>query len=105
MNTRKSIADALAKTSGSRGVGQAEAPAAPTSETSVRAINDPEGPHFRPSRQGKSNVTGYFPQEVKKQLRMLAAEEDKTIQQLLGESLNMLFARYNKAEIAPTERE
>ena len=36
---------------------------------------------------------------------MLAAEEDKTIQQLLGESLNMLFARYNKAEIAPIDRE
>lgn len=28
--------------------------------------------------------TGYFPPEVKKQLRILAAEEDKTIQQLLG---------------------
>ena len=71
----------------------------------VQAINDPESPHFRPGRQGKSNVTGYFPPEVKKQLRLLAAEEDKTIQQLLGESLNMLFARYGRAEIAPTERE
>lgn len=104
MNTRKGIADALARTSGSRRVGQGETPE-PQPETSIRAINDPENPHFRPSRQGKSNVTGYFPPEVKKQLRMLAAEEDKTIQQLLGESLNMLFAKYGRAEIAPTERE
>lgn len=105
MNTRKGIADALARTSGSRrATPVAESPQAAPAST-VRAINDPENPHFRPSRQGKSNVTGYFPAEVKKQLRMLAAEEDKTIQQLLGESLNMLFARYNKAEIAPIDRE
>lgn len=104
MNTRKGIADALARTSGSRRATSVEvAPSAPASSAPNR--NDPESPHFRPSRQGKANVTGYFPQEVKKQLRMLAAEEDKTIQQLLGESLNMLFARYGRAEIAPTDRE
>lgn len=104
MNTRKGIADALARTSGSRRAAPVDvAPSAPISSAPNR--NDPENPHFRPSRQGKANVTGYFPQEVKKQLRMLAAEEDKTIQQLLGESLNMLFARYGRAEIAPTDRE
>lgn len=104
MNTRKGIADALARTSGSRRATSVEiAPSVPASSAPNR--NDPENPHFRPSRQGKANVTGYFPQEVKKQLRMLAAEEDKTIQQLLGESLNLLFARYGRAEIAPTDRE
>ena len=63
----------------------------------------PENPHYRPGRAHKSNVTGYFPPTVKKQLRMLAAEHDTTIQALLAESLNDLFAKYGKPEIVPVE--
>ena len=58
-------------------------------------------PHFRPGRAGKSNVTGYFPPAVKRQLRILAAEQGTTIQDLLGEALNDLFAKHGKPEIAP----
>lgn len=58
-------------------------------------------PHFRPGRVGKTNVTGYFPKEVKTQLRLLAAEHETTIQALLAEALNDLFAKYGKPEIAP----
>lgn len=60
-------------------------------------------PHFRPGRVGKTNVTGYFPKEVKMQLRLLAAERETTIQTLLAEALNGLFAKYGKPEIAPIE--
>src|SRR6266481_1464040 len=63
----------------------------------------PENPHYRPGRAHKSNVTGYFPPAVKKQLRLLAAEHDTTIQALLAEALNELFAKYGKPEIAPVE--
>src|ERR1700722_9838024 len=49
-----------------------------------------DNPHYRPGRAAKSNVTGYFPQAVKKQLRLLAAERDTTIQRLLAEALNGL---------------
>ncbi len=63
----------------------------------------PDNPHYRPGRANKSNVTGYFPPEVKKQLRLMSAEQDKTIQKLLAEALNDLFAKYGKPEIAPTE--
>jgi hypothetical protein len=59
-------------------------------------------PHYRPGRADKVNVTGYFPPEVKKQLRMMSAEQDKTIQQLLAEALNDMFAKYGRPEIAPT---
>jgi hypothetical protein len=62
------------------------------------------GPFFRPGREGKSNVTGYFPPEVKKQLRILAAERSTTIQELLAEALNDLFAKHGKPEIAPMQR-
>lgn len=61
-------------------------------------------PHFRPSREGKTNVTGYFHPAVKRQLRILAADRDTTIQDLLAEGLNDLFAKYGKPEIAPMER-
>lgn len=74
------------------------------SATSESASPPPESnPHYRPGRVDKSNVTGYFPYEVKKQLRMLAAERDTTIQRLLAEALNQLFASYGKPEITPLD--
>ena len=66
-----------------------------------QAVTERRGPHFRPGRAGKSNVTGYFPLEVKRQLRLLAAEQDTTIQNLLATALNDLFAKHGKPEIAP----
>ena len=57
--------------------------------------------HFRPSRVGKGNVTGYYPPAVKKQLRFMAAERDTNIQDLVAEALNDLFAKYGKPEIVP----
>lgn len=55
----------------------------------------------RSGRAGKSNVTGYFDPAVKRQLRIMAAEKDCTIQDLLGEALNELFAKHGRPEIAP----
>jgi hypothetical protein len=40
---------------------------------------------------------------VKKQLRILAADRDTTIQDLLAEALNDLFAKHGKPEIVPME--
>jgi hypothetical protein len=50
-----------------------------------------------------TNVTGYFPPAVKKQLRRITVEEDTTIQELLAEALNDLFAKRGMPEIAPRE--
>ena len=61
--------------------------------------------HYRPGREGKANVTGYFPPTVKRQLRVLAAEQDTTIQALLGQALNDLFAKYGKPEVVPVEEQ
>ena len=69
---------------------------APVGDVPTRAERDP---HHRPGREGKSNVTGYFDPVVKRQLRLLAAERDTTIQALLGEALNDLFAKHGKAEV------
>ena len=54
-----------------------------------------------PSRAGKRQVAAYFPVPVQKQLKLLAVENDTTLQNLLGEALNDLFAKYGKPEIAP----
>ena len=67
--------------------------AQPPEDSQVRQV--------RTGREGKSNVTGYFPPEVKKQLRLLAAERNTTIQDLLAEALNDLFAKNGKPELAP----
>lgn len=58
----------------------------------------------QPSRAGKTNVTGYFPPEVKASLRLVQARRGGTIQDILAEALNDLFAKYGVPESAPRER-
>ena len=101
---RKAISEALARSSGSIRTAPEPQPTE-RQETEVPATGEKErGPHYRPGRENKRNVTGYFPPEVKRQLRLLCAEQDTTIQELLAEALNDLFAKYGKAEIAPLNR-
>ena len=103
MSNRKGIAEALGRSSGStRTATTHNTSHKPTAQEQPKTRPaSRENPHYRPGRQDKSNVTGYFPPEVKKQLRLIAAEEETTIQELLAEALNGLFARYGKPEIAP----
>ena len=54
--------------------------------------------------QGPKPITVHYPQEVRDQLKILAVEQGTTLQALVGESFNMLFAKYGKPEIAPTEQ-
>ena len=44
------------------------------------------------------------PPPVRNQVKALAAEQGMTLQQLIFESFNDLFAKYGKPEIAPTEQ-
>ena len=80
--------------------------AAPMAERKAPAQRA-ENPHYRPSREGMENLTGYFPKPVKHQLMELTIERRKaldhkvTIQDLMAEALNDLFAKYGKPEIAP----
>lgn len=52
------------------------------------------------SRVGKRNISGYFPPDVHKQLRIIAAEEDITIEEALGNALNTYFERKGRPPIA-----
>lgn len=50
-------------------------------------------PYERPSRQNTRLIGGHFPPEVARKLRILAAEEDTTLQALLEEAINLLLAK------------
>ena len=53
-----------------------------------------------PSRVGLVQIAGFFSKEASKQLRLLALETDGTVQSLLAEALNDLFAKHHKPPIA-----
>lgn len=48
------------------------------------------------SRSGKSQIGGYFPPEVSRQVKIMAAEQGKTVQQLLDEGIHILFEKYGR---------
>jgi hypothetical protein len=104
MSKRPNIADAMRDVAGStraRPVAalvekiEPAAKPAPTADTASGKSN-------QPSRAGTKAITGHFPPAVRYQLKLLAAEQGRTMEDLLAEGLNMLFAAYNKPEIAPT---
>jgi hypothetical protein len=49
---------------------------------------------------GRVQIAGFFSKEASKQLRLLALETDGTVQSLLAEALNDLFAKHHKPPIA-----
>lgn len=66
-----------------------------------RPANDPEasGRFHRPSREDKKLIAGHFNPKVAKQLKLLAVEDDTTVQALLEEALDLLFAKKGRARI------
>lgn len=60
-------------------------------------------PSTRPAlsgRQGTKLIGGHFAPEVSTQLRILAAEEGTTVQNLLAEALDDLFVKKGRARVA-----
>lgn len=54
----------------------------------------------RPDREGRVPMPFWTSISAKRQLRVLAAEEDTTQQHLMGEALNLLFRKHGKPPIA-----
>ena len=75
------------------------APAAPGSEAPGSEVGRGIA-YIPPSRQNMKRIQGYFSPRVKRQLRMLAAQSDKTEEQLVGEALNLLFQTQGLPAIA-----
>lgn len=77
-----------------------QAPKAQTRPRKAPAAEPAKLTRQPPSRQGKKALTGYFGPEVLKQLKVMAAANDTTIQALLTEALNDLFKKHGKPHIA-----
>ena len=61
---------------------------------------DGSGYPIPPSRQKKKAIMSWHDPVVGDQLKLIAKEQRVSQQQLLREAMNLLFAHYNKAQIA-----
>lgn len=75
------------------------APSLPEPRAAVR----PPKQEKPPSRQGAVQIAAFFPEDVRAQLKVVAAEQRRDVQDLLAEALNLIFVKYGKPEIAPTK--
>lgn len=53
-----------------------------------------------PSRQGKRTIAGHFDPEVSKQFKLIGAETDRSLQDMLAEAINDFFKKHGKPPIA-----
>lgn len=58
----------------------------------------------QPGRVGTRAITAHFPEDVRRELKKIALDTGTTLQNLLAEAFNDLFAKYGRPEIAPLEK-
>lgn len=107
MSKRPNIAEAMREAGGSTRARPVAVPNPEPAAPPVPATETDAAPARRtaqPSRAGTKAITGHYPPAVRYQLKLLAAEQGRTMEDMLAEGLNLLFAAYNKPEIAPTIR-
>ena len=93
MKKRTNIADSLGGVANSK-------------HTSSQLVSEPaeKNNSQKLKRDSTSAITGHYPPEVRHQLKVLAAEQGRTMEDMIAESLNMLFALYKKPEIVPRSK-
>jgi hypothetical protein len=83
-----------------RSSGSAVAASTPA-ETDEPAPSPSSEQDRQPSRLGTKAITVHFPEEVRRQLKAMAGEQGRDVADMVAEGLNLLFAKYRKAELAP----
>lgn len=82
-----------------------ETPTAPSSAPPARKRAEKQEPNaekfHRASREGKRLIAGHFRPGLAKQLKLLAAEEETTIQALLEEAIGLLLVKKGRKGIKP----
>ena len=68
-------------------------------EQSARSTSQPAGQQA--SRKDTKAITVHLPGEVRRQLKGMAGEQGRDLVDMVAEGLNLLFAKYNKPELAP----
>lgn len=105
MKKRNSLQAVLERTARA---GEAEPAAPPASKPPPRPAPQPRAEEAPPpapkrprgpSREGRRLVAGHFEPAVARQLKLLAAEEDTTVQALLEEALDLLFVKKGRGAI------
>jgi len=80
-------------------------PAAPKkAQTAIVAVESLRTPRARPvsaTRIDARNLSGYFPTPDVIAFRALAASQEKDVQELLAEGLNVIFERYGLPNRVP----
>lgn len=79
---------------------QAEAPAETQPQPATKTQPAAQPSTRAKARVGKKAISGFYEPQTAKQLKMLAVEEDRTVQGMLGEALNLLFEKYGRDAIA-----
>jgi len=69
-------------------------------KTAAKATTTVVEGNSSPSRRGKKQIGGHFDPEVSRQLKIAAAKEDKTIEQILGDAINEYFEKRGIPPIA-----
>jgi len=58
-------------------------------------------PKNRPdSRKGKKILQGWYPAEVHRQIRLIAADREVSIERVIGDALNLLLEKHGKPPLA-----
>ena len=89
---KKSLAESLQQAADSKAVMKGDT--TPAEQTNV------DKGYVSPARRGKKAVSGHFDPAVQKQLNQMALDEDSSVQALLREAINDLFAKRGKPTIA-----
>jgi hypothetical protein len=71
--------------------------ASPPANDAERPEPEPRGYRTAQTRNDTRQVSGHFKPDVAQTLRLIAVEQDRDIQEILAEALNMMFERYGKA--------
>lgn len=102
MAKKASLADALRRSGATVGPApQVEAELAEGAEDRGRPPSPPAARRTQPSRVGTVPITVHLPKDVRRQLKQLALDEERTVADLVAEALNLVFAKYRRAEVAP----
>jgi hypothetical protein len=79
--------------------GPVEAAPAASSQAGAEAHASASPKFRRPSREGRRLIAGHFDPKIAKQLKLLAAEEETTVQSLLEQALELLFVKKGRGTI------
>ncbi len=84
----------MSKSRGSLSAAVQKAPSSSAAKTGKMPLAE------RPDREGKTPLPFWVPVSARKQLRILAAELDATMQACMVEALNDFFSKHGKPPIA-----